>query len=99
MRSSGRVTLLLGLVLAALVLLASSVAAHGNHPVGDIAGQNRKPHHGHGHNHAGNEHDNLEDEQEVTPPVDEPATSSQPVQLPTFTVLSYDSFADDSLPL
>ena len=79
----------MGVVLAAILLFASNVSAHGNHHVGDIAGQNRKPHHGHGHghDHAEHDHDNLEQE-EVTPPVEEPATSSQAVELPTFTVLS-----------
>jgi len=87
MRNSGRVTLLLGVVLAVILLFASNVAAHGNHHVGDIAGQNRKSHHGHGHDHAGHDHDNL-GEEEVTPPVEKPATSSRSVELPTFTVLS-----------
>ena len=88
MRSS-RVTLLLGALFAVILLFASSaVSAHGNHHAGDIAGQNRKPHHhGHGHNHPGHDRDNLEDD-EVTPPVEEPATSSKAVELPVFTVLS-----------
>ena len=80
MRSS-RVTLLLG-----ALLFASAVSAHGNHHAGDIAGQNRKPHHdGHGHNRPGHDHDNLEDD-DVTPSVEEPATLSVAVELPTFTV-------------
>ena len=97
MRSS-RIQLLLG-ALFVVILLFSTVTAHGHHDMGDIANQGRNPnakprpnqhrppqdHPAHeGHDHEGHEHDILEEE-EATPPVVE-STSSVAVDLPTFTV-------------
>jgi hypothetical protein len=97
MRSS-RVQLLLG-ALFVVILLFSTVTAHGHHDMGDIANQGRNPNakprpnqHHPPHDHPAHEshehhdeHDNLEEE-EATPPVVVEPTSSVAVHLPTFTV-------------
>lgn len=102
MRSS-RVQLLLG-ALFVVILLFSTVAAHGNHHMGDIANQGRNPNakprpgqkrdaHEHpahdGHDHHDHhEEQDILEEEEATPPVVE-STSSASADLPTFTVISF----------
>lgn len=92
MRSS-RVQLLLG-ALFVVMLLFSTVTAHGNHHMGDIANQGRNPNakprpgqHHDAHAHEGHDHhdEDVLEEEEATPPVVE-STSSVSVDLPTFTV-------------
>ena len=67
---SSRVKLLLGALLAVIVLF-STVNAHGDH--------------GHGHSHRKPVGDDLEDDEFTTPPEAEP-TPVKEIELPTFTV-------------